>query len=63
MAIDIFLYALAPYCAVLKADAKPSLLSRLFNFIAEAQALPPARGAVRALPATIHRPATMQEVS
>ena len=34
MAIDIFLYALAPYCAVLKADAKPSLLSRLFDLIA-----------------------------
>jgi hypothetical protein len=63
MAIDIFPYALAPYCAVLKADANPSLLSRLFDLIAEAQTLRAARGTVRALPATIHRPANMQEVS
>lgn len=35
MAADIFPYALAPYCAVLKADAKPSLLGRLTHLISE----------------------------
>jgi hypothetical protein len=35
MADDIFPYALAPYCAVLKADAKPSVLGQLFELISE----------------------------